>query len=106
MGIDMASGEHLIFIDPDDYLAECDVLEILYEAAKINDVAVCRGNYIYFKTIVGNGKDMIRIQKCIKESEGMTTFKEYSSVLYHQRFIIKRELLIDNKIYYSEYRRL
>ena len=104
-GISLASGEYLIFIDPDDYLAECDVLEVLYEAAKVNDVAVCGGNYIYFKTIVENGKKTIKTEKYIKESEGMTTFKEYSSALYHQRFIIKRELLTDNKIYYPEYRR-
>ena len=104
-GIDLAKGEYLMFVDPDDYLAECDVLEALYNAAKVNNVAVCGGNFVIFKTVMENGEYIDKPEEYMNVSAGMTTFKEYPYYLYHQRFIIKRKLLVDNKIFYPKYRR-
>lgn len=44
-GIEAARGEYLSFIDPDDYLA-VDFYEILYRAARDNDVDVVKGHCV------------------------------------------------------------
>lgn len=42
-GIGVARGEFVAFMDPDDYYAENDVLEYLYNCAKRERVNVCGG---------------------------------------------------------------
>lgn len=43
-GIDLAKGEYIQFIDPDDWV-ELDMLERLYEFAKVNDSKIIKFNY-------------------------------------------------------------
>lgn len=43
--IDLAKGDYLCFMDPDDYYPDDKILEDLYIAAIQNDVLICGGSF-------------------------------------------------------------
>lgn len=100
VGINVAEGKYLMFVDPDDFLASDDAVETLYKAAEENHVAVCGGSMVHF--IVSKNVIQRRFET---EKEGMTCFRNYPFPHAHQRYIIQKELLVKNGIYYPDYRR-
>lgn len=104
-GINNSSGEFLMFVDPDDYLASDDALEILYKYALEKDVKVCGGNLLGDRDgyIVRNFRER-RMKNCFL-TDARISFRDFQYPFAHQRFIIKKELLIDNNIYYPSYQR-
>lgn len=101
--IDYAKGEFVIFMDPDDWYPENDILESLYNAAKENNVKICGGSFSdyvggkviteYMGTLVGYTFTEDRIM----------TYDEYQFDFGFHRFIYDREMLLENKIYFPEY---
>lgn len=104
-GIQFARGEYFMFVDPDDFLAANDVLETLYQTAKDNDADVCGGSCLISRNGILSKKFTERRKQSRVDEEGMVAFKEYQYPYAHQRYIIKRDLMIQNNIYYPEYRR-
>lgn len=104
-GIKIANGEYLMFVDPDDYLAADDVVEALYMALKSNDVAVCGGSLVYLKNGVLSRRFYGLTSKCSVQENGFMTFKDYQCPYGHCRYIISKDLLVKNNIYYPKYRR-
>lgn len=105
IGIKVSNGEYLMFIDPDDYLAADDVVEALYITAERNAVDVCGGSIVKLKDGVISREYPKKRRKNIVEKEGMICFRDYQYPYGHTRYIIKRELLLNNHILYPEYRR-
>lgn len=105
LGISLANGEYFIFVDPDDYLASDDVVETLYKTAKGNNVEVCGGSSLSIKdgTVSREAYGFNRGRSIVKE-DGLVNFSDYQYPLYHQRYIIKKSLLVDHNIFYPEYR--
>ncbi|MDE6568559.1 MAG: glycosyltransferase [Lachnospiraceae bacterium] len=99
-GIEYASGKYVAFMDPDDYYAQSDVLELLYINAEKNAVKVCGGNIVSFDE---NGK----IQKRQKwfDKNGMILFQNFGCILYYTRYIYDLEMLRDHNIIFPPYRR-
>lgn len=54
-GLDMASGEYVIFLDADDYWVDNTALERMYNLAKTNNLDVIRGEY---KAVDDNGEEL------------------------------------------------
>ncbi len=50
MGFDMASGEYIAIIESDDY-AEPNMLEVLYNRAKENNLDTCKGGFYYYYSV-------------------------------------------------------
>lgn len=105
LGINLANGEYLMFIDPDDYLASDDVVETLYKAAKRNNVEVCGGSLVSIKDGTVSKEVYGFNSKSIVKEDGLVNFSDYQYPLGHVRYIIKKSLLVDNAIFYPEYRR-
>ena len=107
-GIEKARGEFVCFIDPDDFYPTNDILETLYNSAIENNVLISGGEFSYFtsndKTILQdrNNKTM---SGYYFESDGIIEYKDYQFDYGYYRFIYNRDFLINNKIFYPNYKR-
>jgi len=102
-GIEMAQGEFIAFMDPDDYYPSDDVLELLYNMAKSNKAAACGGSLCYFS----EGQKIYKMSDTRKgsrfEENGLIEYDQYQYVYGFQRFIYEREVIIKNHIKFPPY---
>ena len=103
VGLDMATGEYVAFMDADDCYPDRDTLKVMYEAAKANDALIVGGGLRY------TGVNAENMQKQTEENsfaeEGWVEYSEYQQYYYYQRFLFKREMLEKNKIRFPHYLR-
>lgn len=105
-GLEMAVGEFIAFMDPDDYYPNSNVLEKCYAAAKEYGVAIAGGDY---RIVLPDGTarhERVREAYGIKISpKGLTEYREYQYDYGYQCFIYSRKLLTDNNILFPLYSR-
>lgn len=104
-GIDIARGEFIAFMDPDDYYPEQDVLETLYCKAIQQNVSICGGSLLQEQ----EGKIVYKNNELRKKNNfhenRLITYEEYQYAFAYQRFIFFRDLLKENNVYFPPYRR-
>ncbi len=103
-GIEVAQGEYLSFVDPDDYLAT-DFLELLYRKVKEQKTDIAKGLMICEKT---DGSPMWKNPQAnkrlrIKLSNGIPLYRAFTRG--HQTAIYRKEFILSNNILYSLARR-
>ena len=99
-----SSGEFISFLDADDYYPYEYVLQHLFYEAEKNKVLICGGNLLYLKgnNIVSEiGKD----EKYIFQESGLINYNYHQQAYFYQRYIYNRKMLIDNNIFFPNYRR-
>ena len=105
VGIDVAKGEFLMFVDGDDRLAASDIAEVLYNAAIENQVNICSGNFVRLI----NGKLVDRFENRRKylaySKEGMIPTRDFQFPYGHQRYIFKTDYIRGKNIRYTAYKR-
>ena len=109
VGLDFANAEYVAFMDPDDYYPENDILEILYDNAKKQNVTVCGGSWMelhegadgnYIKT------DFTGILEGYTfKQDAKIKFSDYQFDFGYQRFIFSLNLLRNHKIKFPIYTR-
>jgi glycosyltransferase involved in cell wall biosynthesis len=97
-------GEYFVFIDPDDFYPNNEVLSKLYNTLKEQNVLVCGGSLAYYKNEVISPLPP-NLQKAVFENDGLMSFSNYQFDYYYQRFIYPTQVLRDNNLYFPEYRR-
>lgn len=102
-GIDMAEGEFLMFMDPDDYYPSADIVEDLYAAAKRENAAICGGSF----SECHEGGIRTRWTGIYEDytfgEDRMTAFAEYQFDYGFHRFLYSAELIKSNSIYFPGY---
>ncbi len=95
VGLDMAKGEWVAFMDPDDFYPTADTLQVMYENAIHHNVMVCGGSM----TII-NRKGHVVKKKHIGDyngynfaQDGMISFKDYQFDYGYTRFIYNRAFI-------------
>ncbi|WP_050008079.1 glycosyltransferase family 2 protein [Butyrivibrio sp. WCE2006] len=104
-GIELAQGDYLLFIDPDDKYLRNDSVEKLYMAAVDNNAEVCGGNVIQYDGLTeklfysaGMGDDS-------STKNGFIDAQEYYYMYGHWRYIYKTSLIDNMEIRYLNYKR-
>lgn len=97
-------GEFVCFMDGDDLYPEKNILELLYTKAKEHSAKICGGSMEGF-----DGRSKWTWSGYLKDftmpEEGIVYFQDYQFDYGYQRFIFERKLLIDNDIFFPDYKR-
>lgn len=94
LGMELAQGEYIAFVDSDDYIEKTMYEELWNEKEKNNsDIVVCGMTYI---NIIEKTKK-ISIPKIIKEDD---YFKYQNRIANIYNKIFKKDLIISNKIFF------
>lgn len=103
LGIDLAQGKYIAFMDADDFYPNKTVLEHLYDTAIKNEAEICGGSACYFRdgVYIYDG-----IRKGIRFSnDGWIPKEKFPDLVGYWRFIYKKELLERNDIKFPDYLR-
>lgn len=103
LGIKMAKGKYLFFLDPDDYLYSDFVFEKLYNAAEKNHVFICGGGCCFDR----EGKLVIERDVLLHNfsKDGMVKYKNYQRDYFYWRFLYNRKMILENDLLFPDYRR-
>ena len=105
IGISIASGEFISFLDSDDVYPDRGSLKRMYDLAHKNGLAICgslRELKIGWKIIETNDFR----EECRKSPEGpILEYRNYQQDYDFTSYIFKRSFLIDNDLMFPSYRR-
>lgn len=103
-GIKAAIGQYVAFMDADDWFPNECTLEVMFNLASEHAALVCGGSLLNYSA----GKTTRAASGGISyffEKEGWVAFKDFQQDYYYQRFIFDRKMLVDNDIFFPNYRR-
>lgn len=104
-GIKAAISEYVCFLDADDLYPNNTTLELLYKTAKKENALICGGSMRQFDEKGSwDSFEGIYTKYTFNKYEWIE-FKNYQFNYGYQRFIFKRTLLIENKIFFPLYKR-
>ena len=91
LGLELAQGEYVCFMDSDDYYPSTGSIEKLYVAAKKNNALICGGNInnVYENKVVSSRGDVFL-------ENGFVHNEDRPQMYGHTRYLYKRDFLLDN----------
>ncbi len=108
-GICEAKGEYVIFLDPDDYYPDMNILKMLYEKAKENNALICGGCFsdISPDGVIGCGEVFNNeyYYGYNFDKEGFIEYKDYQFDYGYHRFIYLKKFLVENEIFFPDLKR-
>lgn len=104
-GILNSCGEFVIFMDPDDFYPTADILETLYSAAKKHDVLICGGEFSHYRDGVLYQDFSASFLGYLFDHDALIEYKDYQFDYGYHRFIYNRKFLVNNNIFYPNYKR-
>ncbi|WP_027205190.1 glycosyltransferase family 2 protein [Butyrivibrio fibrisolvens] len=104
-GIRYSKGEFVTFLDADDFYVDERALNLMYSAAKKNDVKICGG----LRTLIFNDGSVtdepLHRNDCINNPGGVLIYYRDKQYDYHfHSYIYDRKMLLDGKIFFAEAR--
>ena len=99
-GLDMATGEWVAFMDPDDFYPKSDTLQVMYDNAVRHNVKICGGSLL---TI--NSRGWVKHRKYEGDiagyqfrQDGLMSFRDYQFDYGYWRFLYKRDLIEEHHL--------
>ncbi len=107
LGIKIATGKFVCFIDPDDIYPTNDILNILYDKTIENQVLICGGEFSMFfnqsKQLYQNFQSSM--DGYLFQKNEIIAYKNYQFDYGYHRFLYNRKFLIENNIFFPLYKR-
>lgn len=104
-GLAIANGNYIVFIDPDDFYPDKNVLNDLYEAIKYNNVFIAGGGLIEFLSDYRYRFKYKKNDPRVFDADEIMIYRNYQYDYFFQRFIYSKEFLRKNNIKFSLHKR-
>ena len=104
LGMRNAVGQYIAFMDSDDYYPDEKATECLVKKAEEMGASICGGS-MQFDWKGKLKKAKLEGVKYNFDKEGWIDYRDFQQDYYYQRFIYERKMLIDNNIFFPDYRR-
>lgn len=98
LGIEIATGEFLFFLDPDDWLPDSETFADLYRAAINNHALICGGTFREYSTHSVIDTWTGNLCKYSFDMEGFINYSDYQFDYGWVRFIYNREFIVYNHL--------
>lgn len=102
LGIKLAHGKYIAFLDADDYYASKKALEILYKNAEQYDVVMTGGVHMCNR----NGEISLCTKRKDADYRKIISYKECDEPYYYWNYLYRRDVLIHNDINFPNYTRM
>ena len=103
LGMELAKGKYLAFMDADDFYPDCSSMAYLYQMAETSSINMCGGSRsICHEDVVANSgvrKDLIF------QEDKLLPSKEFRACSGYQQFIYNRDFIKRNELHFPDYRR-
>ncbi len=107
LGLSLAQGHYIAFLDPDDFYPDNKALSLLYTKALQHDALICGGSFSNYQEPSG------KITVCYTgdyagysfRKEGFLSYLNYQFDFGFQRFLYRRDFLLENDLYFPPYAR-
>lgn len=103
-GIKKASGKYLIFMDPDDWYPEKDILEVLFEKAENSGCQICGGEFSEYNDRTGEVRTEFPEQYFgyVFQKEGVIEYRDWQFDFGYHRFLYNREFILEHQLYFPK----
>jgi len=103
-GIKKASGKYLIFMDPDDWYPEEDILEVLFEKAEKSGCHICGGEFSEYDDRTGEVRTEFPEQYFgyVFPNEGVIEYEDWQFDFGYHRFLYNREFILEHQLYFPK----
>ena len=104
-GIKVATGKYIVFMDPDDFYPDSNVLMALYETIEKYEVNIAGGGLIEFLPDNRFREEYGKKDPKVFNENKILKYSDYQYDYFFQRFIYSRKFLIENNISFPLHRR-
>lgn len=103
-GIKKASGKYLIFMDPDDWYPEEDILEVLFEKAEKSGCHICGGEFSEYDDRTGEVRTEFPEQYFgyVFQKEAVIEYRDWQFDFGYHRFLYNREFILEHQLYFPK----
>ena len=104
VGISMAKGDYILFMDPDDWYPDENVLELHLSKASMTDCTISGGSLSFYdsqseKIVPG------KISETVFKDEKVVSFTSYQYDYFFMRFMYSTKMIRDNNVIFPDLRR-